>query len=122
MIWPAIRGSPFSFTGFIKRSQKKAFELYGARYKKVVDKWQKRRAIWGLEPGKMQRFDEFIQEWSTEEPGRVKLIAGDEDADTLRGELPEIPVEMHDGRANMPYAPACMCKTECTADTWTDED
>jgi len=121
-MWPAVKGHPFSFTGYIKDSQKAAFEAYGAQESEVVAEWQRRRVDWGFDKGTLSQYDEFVEGWESDGPGGVRLDGREGEGDEWMTKRPEVREDVKDGSQNIPGAPICFCRTVCSAENWSFQD
>ncbi|KAI7283283.1 hypothetical protein KC343_g2126 [Hortaea werneckii] len=103
--WPFVRGHPVTVTGYVKTSQKEAFEAQVADERRKIDRWQRQVRALGLGEASVQDY----YEWLDEQEGGV-LLSGEQ-----RGEI--------DAKAAAEdWPPVCRCSNECLQESWTADD
>ena len=101
--WPFVRGHPVELTGFVKTSQKAAFEEKCEATRADFEEWKKGNTAAGLPEGSLT---EYLQE--IDEDGGVLL---DEEKGAQKEEHKVEHPELH-----------CRCKVRCTLRQWTADD
>ena len=100
-----MRGHPVTVTGYVKTSQKEAFEAQIADERKKIDRWQRQVGALGLGEASMQDY----YEWLDEQEGGV-LLSGEPSGD----------IEAKAAAEDWP--PVCRCANECAQESWTADD
>ena len=107
--WPFVRGHLVELSGFVKTSQKAAFEAKCDATRTDFEMWQKENVDAGLAEGSLA---EYLQE--VDQDGGV--IVDDE----KRAKMEELE-EANKGTTHDPQL-LCCCKVPCTLSKWTADD
>jgi hypothetical protein len=109
--WPSIKGLPVTFTGYIKDSQKKAFE---AHLKAERDSYEifKACCLGHDTLGSLHSYDDFVRRTIAEEQGGVRL-----DGKPWEDQVEEVQGSGLSAQ-DLEIALECECELECTLEGW----
>ena len=112
--WPFVRGHPVQLAGYVKRTQKNAFEAKCLVERKKFELWQKQRLAIRLSEGDLRGYYDELDE----EDGGVIL---DEKTRALDEALKDEIVEVEKAEEEETSL-TCKCRVPCTPKHWTPED